>query len=306
MARKINLDNLPTIVLFVYNRATHLKKTILSLKKNKQYSNYDIVIFGDGPKNKQDEIKIKKIKLGVKNIKGFKSKKIYFNTKNKGLAKSIVNGINKVFKMKHINSVIILEDDLNFNKYFLDYMSRSLDKYKNSKNIGSVSAYSFFKKNPKYKNSLYLSPRHSSWAWGTWKNQWKKFIWEKNWVREKYKDKKIQKKINIGGKDLSKILKQQIDGKIDSWSIIFDLNCAINDLYCVCPNKSLVANTGLDNSGTHCKYDDGLNLNFDKDYKIKKFTTLEIDENIIKDVQELFNISYYQRIKNKFKKLISL
>lgn len=299
-------NRLPTIILFVYNRATYLKRTISSLKKNKQYKNYKIVIFGDGPKNKSDLLKIQKVKLEVKKIKGFKSKSTFFSLKNKGLANSIVDGINKVFKMKNINSVIVLEDDLNFSKYFLDYMSKALHNYKDSKNIGSISAYSFFKKDPKYKNDLYLSPRHSSWGWGTWKNQWKKFIWKRNWVEEKYKNKKIREKINIGGKDLSIMLKQQIDYKIDSWSIIFDLNCSINNLYCVCPKKSLVKNTGLDNSGIHCKHDISLNLNFDKNYQIKKFPKLEVDINIIKDTQRLFAVPIYQKIKNKFKRIINI
>tara|TARA_A100001015_G_scaffold222430_1_gene250497 strand:- start:786 stop:1697 length:912 start_codon:yes stop_codon:yes gene_type:complete len=298
--------NLPTIVFFVYNRADHLKKTILSLKKNKQYRNYDIVIFGDGPKNKLDKIEIEKVKLEVENINGFKSKKMFFSFKNKGLAKSVVDGINKVFKMKNIESIIVLEDDLNFNKYFLDYMSKALYNYKDNKNIGSVTGYSFFKKDPRYKDNLYLSPRHSSWGWGTWKNQWKKFIWKRNWVKEKFKKKKIREKINMGGKDLSIMLKQQIDYKIDSWSIIFDLNCSINGLYCVCPKKSLVENTGLDNSGTHCKNDISLNLNFDKNYQVKKFPKLEVDTNIIKDVQRLFEVSISQKIKNKFKQIIKI
>ena len=299
-------NSLPTIIFFVYNRATHLKETIKSLKKNKLYKNYNIVIFGDGPKNRSDVLKIQKVKLEVKNIKGFKSKRMFFSLKNKGLAKSIIDGINKVFKMKNVNSVIVLEDDLNFSKYFLDYMSKALHSYNDLKNIGSVSAYSFFKKDPKYKNDLYLSPRHSSWGWGTWKNQWKKFIWEKNWVKDKYNNKKIREKINIGGKDLSIMLKQQIDHKIDSWSIIFDLNCSVNNLYCICPKKSLVENTGLDNSGIHCKYDNTLNLNFDKNYQIKKFPKLEVDINIIKDVQRLFDVSNYQKIKNKFKQIINI
>jgi hypothetical protein len=230
---------------------------------------------------------------------------MFFSFKNKGLAKSIVDGINKVFKMKNIKSIIVLEDDLNFSKNFLDYMSKALYNYKDYKNIGSVSAYSFFKKDPRYKDNLYLSPRHSSWGWGTWKNQWIKFIWKKKWIREKYDSKVIRKKINLGGKDLSKMLRQQIDNEIDSWSIIFDLNCAVNNLYCVCPNKSLVKNIGLDNSGTHCGSNSDLNLNFDENYKINKFNSLEIENNIIKDIQMLFDVPYYQRIKNKFNQIIN-
>ena len=40
----------PTILVFVYNRIDHLKKTISSLKKNKGYKKYDIIFFCDGQK----------------------------------------------------------------------------------------------------------------------------------------------------------------------------------------------------------------------------------------------------------------
>ncbi len=304
MVKSRNLNILPTILLFVYNRVGHLKSTISSLKKNKNYNKYEIFIFCDGPKNNLDKKKVNEVINEIKKIKGFKKKKYFIQKKNVGLANSIINGINSVFKIKKINSVIVLEDDLNFNSNFLEYMSNALSFYKDDKNIGSISGYSFFNKNPQYQDKIYLSPRHSSWGWGTWKNRWDKFVWDKKWVKKKYLNKKIRKKIEIGGKDLPKILKKQIDGEIDSWSIIFDLNCAIHKLYCLCPNKSLVLNIGLDNSGTHCKYDGGLNLNFDKNYKVEKFYKLKINYQIVKDIQKLFNISYYQRVKNKIKKLL--
>ena len=101
-------NKLPTIILFVYNRTKHLKKTIFSLKKNKNFRNYHIVIFVDGPKNKLDEKKIQKVKLIVKKIEGFKSKKIFFSLKNKGLARSVISGINCVFKMRNVESVIVV------------------------------------------------------------------------------------------------------------------------------------------------------------------------------------------------------
>ena len=110
-------------------------------------------------------------------------------------------------------------------------------------------------------------------------------------------------KIKIGGNDLKKILKSQIDKKINSWSIIFDLNCALKNLYCVCPNKSMVYNIGLDNSGTHNKFEGNLNDNFGKKYKIKNFPKLKINYKINEDIQKIFQIPLLERIKLKLLKL---
>lgn len=303
---KINkLKSLPKILLFAYNRPDHLKSTLKSLQQNKFYNLFDIIIFCDGPKNKSEIEKIKKVRNIVKNIKGFKSKQSILNQKNIGLSKSIIKGITYAFTNKSTDSVIVLEDDLNFNKFFLEYMCNCLDKYKHHKNIGSISGYSFFKDNKNFIDKLYITPRHSSWGWGTWKNRWMKFKWSKKWILNSYSNGKIIKKIEIGGKDIPKILKKQIDGKIDSWSIIFDLNCYINNFYSVNPSKSLVYNIGLDNSGTHCTTEGDLNKNYDRKIRIKSFPKLDIKSKIFKETQEIFNISYTKKIKNKLKKILN-
>ena len=220
------------------------------------------------------------------------------------MAKSIINGINYAFSLKKTQSIIVLEDDLILSPFFLQYMTDALHAYRYDNNIGSVSAYSFFKKNPKYKTEVYLSPRHSSWGWGTWKKTWVKFKWSKKFVNSVYCNKFLVNKIKIGGSDLKKILRSQIENKINSWSIIFDLNCALNNLYCVCPNKSMVYNIGLDNSGTHNKFEGNLNDNFGKKYKIKNFPKLKINYKINEDIQKIFQIPLLERIKIKIVKTL--
>ena len=104
---------------------------------------------------------------------------------------------------------------------------------------------------------------------------------------------------------MPKILKKQIDGKIDSWSIVFDLNCYVNNLYSVNPSKSLVYNIGLDNSGTHCTTEGNLNKNYNAKKRIKVFPELTIKAEIFKETQSIFNIGYCKRIKNKLKKILN-
>ena len=51
--------------------------------------------------------------------------------KNFGLAKNIVSGINYVFKEN--DKAIILEDDIIVSPFFLNYMNKNLNIYKNDK-----------------------------------------------------------------------------------------------------------------------------------------------------------------------------
>ena len=58
------------IVLFVYNRLDHLKLTLKSLKKNKEASNTDLIIYSDGPKNKLDKVNVYKVRSFLKKVSG--------------------------------------------------------------------------------------------------------------------------------------------------------------------------------------------------------------------------------------------
>ena len=78
------------IVLFVYNRPDHTKRTIEALQANELASESDLFIFSDGPKNPRALVKINEVRGMIKNVVGFRSLTIYESSSNKGLANSIV------------------------------------------------------------------------------------------------------------------------------------------------------------------------------------------------------------------------
>jgi hypothetical protein len=52
------------------------------------------------------------------------------------------------------------------------------------------------------------------------------------------------------------MLKDQIEGKNDSWAIRWHASLFLNNIYCLHPTKAIVKNIGLDNSGIHCETTD--------------------------------------------------
>ena len=74
--------NFAPIILFTYKRLDTLKKTILSLKKNKEAKKSELIIFSDGYKNDQDKNETLKVRKYIKEISGFKKIKIYLRKKN--------------------------------------------------------------------------------------------------------------------------------------------------------------------------------------------------------------------------------
>ena len=69
-------SNLAPIVLITYNRYEHTVKCINSLKKISFQKNLIFIIYSDGLKNHSEKDKLLKIRKYLRNIKGFKSKKL--------------------------------------------------------------------------------------------------------------------------------------------------------------------------------------------------------------------------------------
>jgi len=286
-------NNRPGVAIFAFNRPNHLKKTLKSLSQNLNANNYDIFIFCDGPKNNSDKKKIKEVRKISKNYGNFKSKKYFFRKANYGLYNSLKYGISKVLKLK--KSVIILEDDIITNKYFLNFMFNALNFFNNQKNIGSVTGYSY----ANCDQDMFLSQRHASWGWGTWRHVWDKMKWDNKYIKKYMKKKNFKKEFNRAGNDMHQLLEEQLDGQIDTMDIIFNFNCFIKKKFCVCPKNSMLYNIGLDGTGIHCKKNDKVFNNFDKNFYPNNYKKLKVENKILKNIYNSFKTPMYLRIKNK-------
>jgi GT2 family glycosyltransferase len=84
------------IVLFVYNRPIHTKKTVQALKVNKLASKSILYIYSDYPKKEEHIKDVKEVREYIHTIKGFKEIHIIERKQNYGLAKSIIEGLTEV------------------------------------------------------------------------------------------------------------------------------------------------------------------------------------------------------------------
>jgi len=240
--------NLAPIAIFIYRR--DISDVIEHLLKNKLSKESELYIFSDGYKNDIDKEDVINVRKNIQNIKGFKSIKFYESDINKGLANSIINGVN--FILNKCNKIIVMEDDLLVVDNFLDYMNEALEFYENQSNIWSISGYTPnlpCLKN--YNKDIYLTMRASSWGWATWKDRWSSIDWEiKDWNSFK-RDKKKINEFNKSGNEMFKMLELQMLGKIDSWAIRWCYNQFTQKKHTIFPTKSKLVNIGFDNKGTH-------------------------------------------------------
>ncbi len=298
------------ITLFVYNRPIHTKKTVQALLKNKLASKSILYIYSDYPKKEEHIKDVKKVREYIHTIKGFKEIHIIERKQNYGLAKSIIEGVTEVIN-KH-GRVIVLEDDLITSHMFLTFMNNMLETYEKEKKIYSITGYnhpSKLMKIPKeYKYDIYFSPRAGSWGWATWKDRWDKADWEVKDYKEFKNNKQLQKEFNKGGDDMTDMLINQMEGKLDSWAIRWCYTLFKNNAYCIYPTRSYVDNIGMDGSGVHCgksgKYDNDVFVTSEKQLKLPP--DVIFDDKILNEFRSVYKEKVFRKMAYKFVKRMGL
>jgi hypothetical protein len=242
--------NMAPICLFTYNRLVETRLTIESLKCNYLATDSELTIFSDGPKNEHSIKAVQDVRDYLKTITGFKNVNIIESLNNKGLARSVIDGVTVL--LDNYGSVIVIEDDLITSTNFLSYMNQALNFYSDNENVWSVSGFSFPINYPEgYEFDNSFGVRASSWGWATWKSRWAKVDWEISDYEEFMMDKAAKKKFKQGGSDLVKMLSNQMSGVIDSWAIRFCYSQFKHEGYDVLPVQSKVVNIGFNGDATN-------------------------------------------------------
>ncbi|WFB35447.1 glycosyltransferase [Kiritimatiellota bacterium B12222] len=243
------------IVLFVYNRPGHLKKTLKALAKNKGAKDSCLFIYSDGPRSQEDAENVTAVRDVLKDVQGFQEVNVVTREENWGLARSILKGVEEV--LERSDRVIVLEDDLSTHPSFLTYMNGALEAYASEESILSVSGYLpprwKMPRPKKHQRDVWLNPRNLSFGWGTWKRAWQGVDWEQAQKDHFATRKELQTGFAHGGDDLPGMLLDQLEGKIDSWAVRFSYAHYRKGAYSLMPVESYVKPLGYDGSGVHCR-----------------------------------------------------
>ena len=242
------MKSLAPIILFVYNRIDHTIKTIEALQKNKLATASELFIYSDAPKNNNASFGVEKVRDYIKTVDGFKNITIIERKKNWGLATSIIDGVSKI--VNDFGKIIVLEDDLVTSPYFLSYMNDGLNIYENEDQVACIHGYCYPIKST-LKHSFFIKGA-DCWGWATWKDSWDIFEENSTKLLDEIKITKCQRQIDFNNSyPYVKMLKNQINGKIDSWAIRWYISTFLQDKLTLYPGKSFVVNIGMDNTGIH-------------------------------------------------------
>lgn len=300
--------NLAPIVLFVYNRPWHTQQTIEALKKNSLAQESELFIYSDAAKNNTDKENVDEARSYIKTINGFKKVTIVEHEENKGLSKSIIDGVTTV--VSKYGKIIVMEDDLVTSPFFLNFMNDALKHYEKEKQIWHISGWNYPIKTLLTSHKSFLWRTMNCWGWATWTDRWQHF--EKN--TDKLMDEFTKDDIfrfNLDGEiDFWSQVLANKNREIDTWAIYWYATIFKNNGLCLNPQKSFVKNIGLDSSGIHCSesYDmDNIFLNNShnvsfQDSKVEDKEFVKIIKSNQRHLRRKKNIM--QRVINKITRII--
>jgi hypothetical protein len=239
------------IALFTYNRPAHTRQAVAALRANPLAALSELHVFSDGPKTQEAAASVREVRAYLRAIDGFASVKVYERERNFGLANSVIDGVTRLCDTS--GRVIVVEDDLLVAPGFLTYLNAALDRYRDEPRVMQISAHMFPVDVPIVDDAFFL-PFISSWGWATWNRAWQKFDPVASGYALLKSDRERRRAFDMDGAyEYFSMLESQLEGKVDSWAIRWNLSVFMNDGMVLYPKKSLVENKGFDGSGIHTR-----------------------------------------------------
>lgn len=239
------------VILFVYNRPEHTRRTLESLAENKLAGSSVLYVFADGPRadaSADAKRLIAETREVVRSRQWCAAVHFSESDRNKGLAASVVEGVSAVIA-KH-GRAIVLEDDMVTAPGFLEFMNASLDRYAADGNVACISGYVY--PLAQRLDTAFFVKGADCWGWATWSDRWNAFNAKSQGLKQKIVEKDLLAEFTFNGSyPYMQMLTDREEGRNQSWAILWYAWALVNNKLCLYPPTSLVHNTGNDGSGTH-------------------------------------------------------
>lgn len=244
---------LAPIILFVYNRPKHTKKTLEALEKSIDASESILYIYSDGAKNADDIDHVNRVRAILREPWHFKNIHIIERAQNVGLANNIIKGVSEVIE-KH-GKVIVLEDDLELSEFGLQYFNDALTCYEEDEKVMEISGYMYPVPHAEQLPEAFFFRVANSWGWATWARAWQHFNTDIDALTADFSKNDIKRFSIDHSENFWKQVKLFKSGKINSWAIRWYLSIFNQNGLVLYPRMSMIQNIGTDGSGTHSDAD---------------------------------------------------
>lgn len=169
-----------------------------------------------------------------------------YQEKNLGCGQALYQAISWFFDQ--VEEGIIIEDDVETQPAFFDFMRKGLAQYKHNERVGLITANNHFEMAV---NGHFKSHFGSVWGWATWRNRWEGFAL--NCIDQTMPKEELQKRFDFEtAKAFNWFINQVKSQKINTWDYQWRYYNALKGRRAIVPFQSLVRNIGFAHEGaTH-------------------------------------------------------
>lgn len=250
-----SISKFAPVLIITLNRDEHFINCVDSLSECLNAKHTDLYIALDFPLFDRHWEGYLKIVDYISTIKGFKSVTVIRREKNYGIKNNYMFALDFVFEK--YDRIVFSEDDNVFSIDFLNYMNECLEKFKNRRDIFSISGYNYPIQMPfTYTENIYLWQGHSAWGVGFWRDKYMKIDWNEDviekTIRDFFMDLKKVKEFNQIANIYIPTLMDMIEKKLIHGDAYICLYQFLNNMVSVFPTVSRARNLGQDGSGANC------------------------------------------------------
>jgi hypothetical protein len=239
--------NRPPVIFLAFNRPDHARRALDALAQASGAADCDVLAYLDGPRNEGERALCDEVCRVVSQPRGFRSVRTFRSRDNKGLYRAVTEAVSSV--LSDCPEAIVLEDDIVVARDFLDYMTHYLDEFRADSRVGCIHAYALPAQGlPEY----YFLRGADCWGWATWTDRWRLFDSSAaDLLRRLDEANLLWPFMKTHGSSSLGLLCDRVEGKIQSWAILWHASLFLEGRLTLHPGNSRVQNIGNDGSGTH-------------------------------------------------------
>ncbi len=240
-------DRQTPVLFLIFNRPHPTNLVFEEVRKAKPKKLY---IACDGPRNKEEEIKVAEARAIVSNIDWDCDVETLFRDTNLGCRHAVSSAIDWFFENEPEG--IILEDDCLPSQSFFGFCSVLLEKYRDDHRIGHIGGSNFQDGTMRGDGSYYFSRLTHVWGWAGWRRVWNTY--DVNMKSFEFFTENQLKNL-ASHAPYSSIwfnnLSATFNGKINTWDYQYAYCNLINNRLSIIPNQNLITNIGFGADATH-------------------------------------------------------
>lgn len=249
------------IVVFAYKRPALLAATLRALAANDLAGRSPLIVRCDGPKPgaRPEELEaIAQVRDAARAAQGFARVEVIEAPVNKGLARSVIEGVTEAVQAH--GRVIVVEEDVELSPFFLRFMNAALDRYAGDERVLSIGAWNYFAPGLQGADAFFLRYPDSI-AWATWKRAWDLFEPDGRALMKELIATGRLKALEAGGhvRYFEPMLSALNEGRIDSWAIRWTALSVLRGKLNLFPRAPLAKHAGFGADATHEQGSDDYN-----------------------------------------------